>query len=108
MYNRVCIARTGEKKKTASRGVIIVPVERYYIFFNILFTVKLNEDVGGGTAVIAWTSICICTYIIYIYADYCSTHYTKETHAPSEMLIEQPPRRATPCDSPVSRYCDRS
>jgi len=47
-----------KKKKTASLAYSynIIPVEWPYIF-NILFAVKLNEDVGGGgIAVIAWTS----------------------------------------------------
>lgn len=59
-----------KKKKHCKPRVVIMPVERYYTF-NILFTVKLNEDVGGGTAavVIAWTSdeyVYMCLPIILL------------------------------------------
>lgn len=88
---------------------------------NIPFTVKLNEDVGGGP-VIALTSdeyayIIICSR--YTYTDYIIIIYIhiiirrkRTRRAPSEMLIETPPRwsvrRALSCDSLVSRYYDRS
>lgn len=41
------------KKKTPRAHTllqVIISVEWYYIF-NILFTVKLNEDVGGGAVI---------------------------------------------------------
>jgi len=54
-YNVIACIRTERRKKNRKPRVHIIPVEWHYVF-NILFAVKLNEDVGGSTSVIAWTS----------------------------------------------------
>jgi len=69
-----CTLHGQKDKKNRNPRIVIIPVQRYNIFFNILFTVKLNEDVGGGT-VIAPTS----DEYVYVPADYIHIMRRKRT-----------------------------